>query len=83
MPTPNSDARLMEGTAGLSTWPAVPGRIRLVRGGGGREVSGSLLGLRNLSDVTGVRPATSFDGFRNLSGRGPGADGVRAGASGI
>lgn len=44
-------------------------------------MSGSLLGRRNLSDVIGVRPAESFDGLRSLSGRGPGADGVRAGAS--
>lgn len=61
-------------------------RTRLVRGGGGLDVSGPMPadGLRDLSAVRGTWPITSlaaFDGRRVLSGLGPGADGVRAGAS--
>lgn len=53
-------------------------RTRLVRGGGGLEVS--LLGLRIPASVIGIGLAVSLDGRRQL-GRGPGADGVRAGVS--
>ena len=70
---PNSAARLIEGTAGV--------RIVLMRGGGGRLVSGPLLGLRARSLVMGTR-SCEVEGRRNLSGLAPdGADGVLAGGS--
>ena len=81
LPMPNSAARLMDGVV-LPSLPAVLGRTRLTRGGGGREVSGPIEGRLDLSPVNGgIRLGMSFDGLRSLSGRGPGADGVRSGAS--
>ena len=72
-PIPNSAARLIEGTVGVG--------IVLIRGGGGRDVSGPLLGLRDRSLVSGGR-SCEVEGRRNLSGRDPdGADGVRTGGS--
>ena len=79
-PMPNSAAKLMEGVA-LPSLPAVLGLTRLTRGGGGREVSGPIDGRLDLSLVVGIRLGISFDGLRSLSGLGPGADGVRSGAS--
>ena len=75
-PMPNSSARLM---AGLLL-PEVPGRIRLFRGGGGRDMSGPIPadGRLNLSPFI---LAISLEGLRSLSGLGPGAEGVRIGAS--
>lgn len=67
LPMPNSAAR--------STDPVLPevlGRTMLFRGGGGREVSGPIDGLRVPSNALFCR---------SRSGRGPGADGVRNGAS--
>ncbi len=82
LPIPNSAARLMDGVALPSR---VRGRTRLILGGGGREVSGPMEGLRDLSPFMGVRDRTmsldALDGLRSLSGRGPGADGVRNGIS--
>jgi hypothetical protein len=71
---PNSAARLMDGTVGVG--------IVLVRGGGGREVSGPRLGrlARSLVRV-GRCSGEAFDGRRNLSGLDEGAEGVRAGGS--
>lgn len=63
----------MDGTAGVG--------IVLIRGGGGRDVSGPLLGLRDRSLVSGGRSCEP-EGRRNLSGLDPdGADGVRTGGS--
>jgi hypothetical protein len=82
-PIPNSAARLIDGTEGVG--------IVLIRGGGGRDVSGPLLGLRDRSLVSGGRPfdedvegrrSCEVEGRRNLSGLDPdGADGVRIGGS--
>lgn len=76
LPTPNSCATLTEPLE--DELPDVLDRTRLVRGGGGLDVS--LLGLRIPLPVMGMGSAISFDGRRQL-GRGPGADGVRAGVS--
>lgn len=79
---PNSCARLMVGT------PGVVGRTTPDRGGGGREVSGPLLGLRVRSLVIGIRssePPGEFGWSRCRSGRkvaeAGGADGVRCGGA--
>ncbi len=68
--------------------PGVVGRTTPVRGGGGREVSGPLLGLRVLSLVIGIRssePPGEFGWSRCWSGRkvaeAGGADGVRGGGA--
>ncbi len=54
----------------------------LVLGGGGRDVSGPMDGLLDLGVRGGIPSAgDAVDGLRSLSGRGPGADGVRSGAS--
>jgi hypothetical protein len=81
-PIPNSAARLMVGT------PGVVGRTTLVRGGGGRDVSGPLLGLLGLSPVIGLCPSTDpgeVIGSCSRSGRSVadirGADGVRGGGA--
>src|SRR3569833_1909924 len=73
---PNSAARLMDG----ASLPEVRGRTTLVLGGGGRVVSGPIDGRRDRG-VRGGSMLGSSDGLRNLSGRGPGADGVRSGGS--
>jgi hypothetical protein len=81
-PMPNSAARLMVGT------PGVVGRTTLVRGGGGRDVSGPLLGLLGLSPVLGLCPSAApgeVIGGCSRSGRSVadkrGADGVRGGGA--
>ncbi len=79
LPTPNSAARLMAGTAGAPSLPTARGWTRLVRGGGGRDVS-TLLGLLDRSAPIG-RSYMSLEGFLARSGRGPGAEGVRDGVS--
>ena len=82
LPMPNSAARLMDGVV-LPSLPAVLGRTRLTRGGGGREVSRTVDGRLDLdrSPFLGIRSGISFDGLWNRLGLGPGADGVRSGAS--
>jgi hypothetical protein len=81
-PMPNSSARLMVGTTG------VLGRTAPDRGGGGRDVSGPLLGLLALSLVIRTRPSGSLgecDGGCGRSGRSVaeegGAEGVRGGGA--
>ena len=54
-------------------------RTRLLRGGGALEVS--LPGLHDPALVIGIGSAVPPDSRSHLSGRGPGADGVRAGVS--
>src|SRR3569833_1754252 len=73
---PNSAARLLDG----ASLPEVRGRTTLVLGGGGREVSGPIDGRRDRGERGGSMLGSS-DGLRNLSGRGPGADGGRSGGS--
>lgn len=46
----------MAGTAGAPSGPVVLARTRPVRGGGGRDVSGPLLGLFIRSLVIGIGP---------------------------
>lgn len=75
LPMPNSAATLTEPFE--DELPDVLDRTRPVRGGGALGVS--LLGFRIPPPGTGTGSDGSFDGRRQL-GRGPGADGVRAGA---
>jgi hypothetical protein len=67
LPMPNSFTRSID-----ASLPDVLGLTRLVRGGGGLDVSGPKDGRRALLTLEGFRAS--------LSGRGPGADGVRIGA---